>query len=111
MHERAGRLRLRGSEGVEGEDAVAEGGADPGADTVIVVAAGAGVSVSISMVAAVVMAKGEWMVLGRAGWGIQLVEIDSNGEVSRGRVSGSFCRPAWAGDWYLPDSLCLGLPP
>ena len=69
MHERAGRLRRRGSEGVEGEDAVAEGGADPGADTVVVVAGAAGVSVSISMVAAVLMAKGEWMVLCRVGWG------------------------------------------
>ena len=52
MHERAGRLRRRGSAGVEGEDAETEGGADAGAGVgadAVVAADGTGVSVSISI--------------------------------------------------------------
>lgn len=49
MQERAGRLRRRGSAGVEGEDAETEGGADAGAEAGAVVAAGGGTGVSVSI--------------------------------------------------------------
>lgn len=55
MQERAGRLRRRGSAGVEGEDAETEGGADAGADAdagagaAVAAGGGTGVSVSISI--------------------------------------------------------------
>lgn len=56
MQERAGRLRRRGSAGVEGEDAETDGGAEAGAEAevgaVVAAGGGTGVSVSISMMTA-----------------------------------------------------------